>query len=80
MIVKVAASPAAVDGVNVTLTMHVALGASAVLFAQVVPAALAKSAAFAPPITTAFAAARFSVSVPVFFTVTGSAALVVPLR
>jgi hypothetical protein len=80
VIVSVAASAAAVDGVNVTLTRHEAAGASAVLFAHVVPAAVAKSAAFVPLYTMAFAAARFRVSVPVFFTVTVRAALVVPLR
>jgi hypothetical protein len=82
--VKVAASAAVVDGVKVTLIAHEfpgpGAGGTAVLLLQVVAAATLKSAALAPLITTAFAAARFKVSVPVFVKVTVNAALVVPLR
>jgi hypothetical protein len=85
VIVNVAASAAVVEGVNVTLITHVfpgpGAGGTAVLFLQVVvPATTAKSAAFAPLMATAFAAAKFNVSVPVFVKVTVKAALVVPLR
>jgi hypothetical protein len=85
VIVNVAASAAVVEGVKVTLITHElpgpGAGGTAVLFLQVVvPATIAKSAAFAPLIATAFAAARLSVSVPAFVKVTVSAALVVPFR
>ena len=81
--VSVAASAAAVDGVNVMLTKQVlpgpGAGGTAVLFLQVVvPPTIAKSAALAPEMATALAAARFSVSVPVLVSVTASAPLVVP--
>jgi hypothetical protein len=84
VIVSVPASAAPVEGVNVRLITHEfpgpGAGGTAVLFLHVVVAAtIAKSAAFAPLIATAFAAARFNVSVPVFVTVTVIAALVVPL-
>ena len=83
VIVNVAASAAVVEGVNVTLTTHElpgpGAGGTAVLFLQVVvPATTAKSAAFAPLIATAFAAARFRVSLPVFVKVAVIAALVTP--
>jgi hypothetical protein len=55
-------------------------GGTAVLLLHVVPVATLKSAAFAPLIATAFAAAKFSVSVPAFVSVTVNAALVVPFR
>ncbi len=85
VIVNVAASAPVVEGVNVTLITQELPGPGAgetvVLFLQVVvPATMAKSPAFAPLITTAFAAAKFSVSVPVFVNVTVKAALVVPFR
>jgi len=79
VIVKVPASAADVAGVNVTLMMQVPpLGATVPLLTHVVPVATLKSAAFAPLIATAFAVAKFSVSVPVFVSVTVNAALVVP--
>jgi hypothetical protein len=84
VIVNVAASAADVAGANVTLITHVfpgpGAGGTPVLLLHVVPVATLKSAAFAPLIATAFAAAKFNVSVPVFVNVTVNAALVVPFR
>jgi hypothetical protein len=67
-------APAAL-GVNVMLITHVAFGATAAPFVQVVPAAMAKSAALVPEI--AAAAVMFRLALPVFLTVTACAALVV---
>ena len=79
VIVSVAVSAAVVAGANVTLTMHVPpLGATAAPLMHVVPVATLKSAAFVPLIATAFAAARFSVSLPLLVSVAVSAALVTP--
>jgi hypothetical protein len=80
VIVKVAASAAVVTGVNVTLITHEfpgpGAGGTAALLMHVVPVATLKSAAFVPLIATAFAAARFSVSLPLLVSVTVNGALV----
>ena len=80
VMVKVAASPVEVEGLNVMLTTHVAFGARAVEFAHVEVPVMEKSAALAPPRAREFDDAKFNVSVPVFFRVTVIGALVVPLR
>ncbi len=80
VIVSVAASAEVVDGVKVTLMMHVPpAGATAVLFTHVVPAAMAKSAAFVPLMTTVLEAAKCNVSVPELVNVTVSGPPVVLL-
>jgi hypothetical protein len=81
VIVNVATSAAVVEGVNVTLITHEfpgpGAGGTAVLFLQVVvPATMAKSAAFAPVIVTALAAARLRVSLPELISVAVNGALV----
>ena len=75
VIESVAARAPAAVGVNVILITHVAFGATAAPFVQVVPAATAKSAAFAPESDAA--AVMFRLAFPVFFTVTACALLVV---
>jgi hypothetical protein len=72
---RVAARAPAAVGVNVILITHVAFGATAAPFVQVVPAATAKSAALVPEI--AAAAVMFKLALPVFLTVTACAVLVV---
>jgi hypothetical protein len=72
--VNVAENGFAVAGVNVRFTMHVLPAATVAPFMQVVPVAIAKSAEFVPPRTTA---AICSTSVPVFVNVTVCTALVV---
>jgi hypothetical protein len=62
-------------GVNVIMITHVPFAASGVLVLQVVPLAIAKSDAFVPVI--AGVAVMFRLELPVFFTVTVCAALVV---
>ena len=59
-------------GVNVTSIRHVAPAARLVVFVQVVPVAKAKFPLMLRPV-------RVSVVVPVFFSVIGLAALVVPV-
>jgi hypothetical protein len=79
--VSVAVRAPNAPGLNVTLITHVPLGAVTVAeFVQVVPAAIAKSAAFVPLIVTALDAARVTVPVPVFVSVTVTAAPVVFTR
>jgi hypothetical protein len=67
----------AAEGVNVTLIRHVPFDAIERLAVQVVPAAIAKSPALAPPIANGVADKTRFVC-PVFVTVTGMAPLVVP--
>jgi hypothetical protein len=82
--VSVAASAAAVEGLNVRLITHEfpgpgGGGTAVPLLHVVVATIIVKSAALVPLSATAFAAAKFNVSVPVFVTVSAIVALVVPL-
>jgi hypothetical protein len=62
-------------GVNVTMITHVPFAATVAPLVQVVPVAAAKSDAFVP--VNVGVAVMFNVALPVFFTVTVCAVLVV---
>jgi uncharacterized membrane protein (DUF441 family) len=76
--VKVDVRVPAAAGVNVMLMVQFPLVAMESLAVQVVPAAVANSLAFGPLIANGLAAASTRFTWPVFDSVTGSAALVVP--